>query len=86
MSAPSSLAEKFAKIWPHLDERARRMMAANEALALGHGGVSKVSRACGLSRVTIAKAMHELTEPPLPAGRIRRRELGVACSLILIPT
>lgn len=76
MGAPSSLAEKFAKIWPHLDERARRMLAANEARELGHGGVSKVSRACGLSRVTIAKAMHELAEPPLPAGRIRRVGAG----------
>jgi hypothetical protein len=66
------LAQKFALIWPHLDERARRMMAATEARQLGHGGVSTVSRACGLSRVTITKALGELDGPPLEAGRVRR--------------
>ena len=67
----SQLKRKFALIWPHLDERARRMMAANEARQLGYGGVSKVSRACGLSRVTITKGMQELRGRPLRAGRIR---------------
>ena len=31
-----------------------------------------VSRACGLSRVTITKGIGELTAPPLPEDRIRR--------------
>ncbi len=66
------LQEKVALLWPHLDERARRLFAANEARQLGHGGVSMVSRACGLSRVTIMKGLEELEEPPLPAGRVRR--------------
>lgn len=47
-------------------------MAANEARQFGYGGVSIVSRASGLSRVTIAKGMQELDEPPLAPGRIRR--------------
>jgi hypothetical protein len=68
----STLQEKVALLWPHLDERARRLFAANEARQLGHGGVSMVSRACGLSRVTIMKGLQELEEPPLPAGRVRR--------------
>jgi hypothetical protein len=76
VTTASLLAQKFAQIWPHLDERARRMMAANEARALGHGGVSAVSRACGLSRVTITKGIRELDEPPLPPGRIRRAGAG----------
>jgi len=66
------LAAKFARIWPHLDERARRMMAANEARQLGYGGVSRVSRACGLSRITITKGLAELDVAPLAPGRIRR--------------
>jgi hypothetical protein len=66
------LAQKFALIWPHLNERARRMMAAGEARQLGRGGVSIVSRACGLSRVTIAKGIRELDGPPLEPGRVRR--------------
>ena len=60
MKTASALKQKFALIWPHLDERARRMMAANEARELGYGGVSMVSRACGLSRVTIIKGIQEL--------------------------
>jgi len=66
------LREKVALIWPHLDERGRRLFAASEARDLGHGGVTTVSRACGLSRVTITKALRELDEEPLPAGRVRR--------------
>ncbi len=62
----------MARLWPHLDERARRLFAASEARELGHGGVSLVSRACGLSRVTITKGLRELDEAPLPAGRVRR--------------
>ena len=72
----SELKERVAQIWPHLDERARRLFAASEAKLMGHGGVTAVSRACGLSRVTITKGLQELDEPPLPAGRIRRPGAG----------
>ena len=71
-----ALQEKVARLWPHLDERARRLFAASEARALGYGGVSLVSRACGLSRVTINKGLRELDEEPLPAGRVRRAGAG----------
>jgi hypothetical protein len=67
-----ALKQKVARLWPHLDERARRLFAASEAQQLGHGGISLVSRACRLSRVTITKGVAELAAPPLPAGRIRR--------------
>jgi len=71
-----ALREKVAALWPHLDERARRLFAAGEARALGRGGVSLLSRVCGLSRVTITKGLHELDEAPLPAGRVRRPGAG----------
>jgi hypothetical protein len=48
------------------------MMAATEARQIGRGGISIVSHACGLSRVTIAKGIRELDEPPLEPGRVRR--------------
>jgi hypothetical protein len=48
------------------------MLAAAEAAEIGFGGVSLVSRACGLSRVTITKGINELVEPALPEDRIRR--------------
>jgi hypothetical protein len=52
------------------------MMAANEALHEGYGGISRISRACGLSRVTITKGVRELAEDPVAAGRIRRPGAG----------
>ena len=56
-----------------LDERTRRLMAASEAIAWGHGGVSLVGRACGLSRNAIAKGVREIHDGAvLPTGRIRR--------------
>lgn len=85
MTAPGLLAKKFALIWPHLNERARRMMAATEVRERGYGGVSAISRACGLSRVTITKAIRELQEPPLPPGRIRRVGGGRPTLLALDP-
>jgi hypothetical protein len=48
------------------------MLAASEAEQIGYGGVSFVSRACGLSRVTILKGIRELGAPALPPERIRR--------------
>ena len=47
-------------------------MAATEAMSLGFGGVSVVSRACGLSRKAIHKGIHELEEGKPLVGRIRR--------------
>jgi len=66
------IRKKLHVLWPHLTERSRRMLAAAEATQLGYGGVSLVSRACGLSRVTITKGLSELAAPPLSEERIRR--------------
>jgi hypothetical protein len=75
-----SLAElktKFRSVWPLLDERTRRLMAASEARALGYGGVSLVRRACGLSRRVIAKGIREIDAgAALAPGRIRRPGAG----------
>jgi hypothetical protein len=71
-----SLRRKFTDVWPLLDERGRRLMAASEARALGYGGVSKVRRACGLSRKAIAKGMHEISDGITMPGRIRRSGAG----------
>ncbi len=70
------MSEKFDRIWPYLDERSRRMMAANEAFDLGYGGVSIVSRACGLSRVTITSGMKELGKKVTEGERVRKRGGG----------
>src|SRR6266705_736149 len=77
MSSIAVLRQKFKSIWPLLDERTRRIMAANEAIGLGYGGVSVVHRACGLSRKAIGKGIREIEEGDSPlAGRIRRPGAG----------
>jgi hypothetical protein len=68
-----ALTAKFRAVWPLLNERTRRLLAANEAKALGHGGVSQVRRACGLSRKAIAKGIREIDAgTALEPWRIRR--------------
>ena len=53
-------------------ERSRRLWAATEARAIGHGGIALVERATGISRATIQRGLHELdADAPLPPGRIR---------------
>jgi len=71
-----SLRRKFSDVWPLLDERSRRLMAANEARALGYGGISKVRQACGLSRKAIAKGIREIADGSSMPGRIRRSGAG----------
>lgn len=77
-----ALRKKFSDLWPFLDERSRRLMAANEARSLGYGGVSKMREACGLSRKAIAKGMQEISDGNTLPGRIRR--LGGGRKLITV--
>ena len=86
MAITQTLKRKFARIWNHLDERSRRMLVANEALQEGRGGISRVSLACGLSRVTITKGIREINDTPLPPGRIRRSGGGRTNLQVLDPT
>ena len=77
MMSLGDLKRKFRAAWPHLDERTRRIMAATEAMSLGYGGVSLVSRACGLSRKAIRKGIGELGTRGKPlVDRIRRPGAG----------
>ena len=58
---------------PVLTERSRRLWAATEALALGHGGIAKVERATGISRSTITRGMKEIAAgEALKPGQTRR--------------
>jgi len=76
MDSGAAVAERFAAISPHLNERQRRLWAGAEARALGRGGITLVSRATGLSRPTLHKALSELKSPPLAEGRVRRKGGG----------
>ncbi len=51
---------QFERLEPFLDERGRRLTAANEALSQGRGGVTAVSMATGIARSTIYRGLAEL--------------------------
>ncbi len=66
------LAAKFAVIFPHLDERQRRLLMGAEARALGHGGIRLVARAAGVREGTVSLGVDELDSGAGPLGRVRR--------------
>jgi hypothetical protein len=63
-----TLQAKFTALAPVLTERSRRVWAATEAKALGHGGIALVERATGISRSTIQRGMRELAAGAAEAG------------------
>ena len=73
MDIESTLRAKYKALAPVLSERTRRLWAAAEAEAMGHGGVAAVARATGMSRTRIARGIEELrSDDPLEPGRTRR--------------
>src|SRR5215217_766820 len=54
------LAVKFAVLFPHLDERQRRLLLGAEARSLGHGGIRAVARAAGVSETMVRKGVDEV--------------------------
>ena len=66
------LAAKFEAIFPHLDERQRRLLMGAEARALGHGGIRLVARAAGVREATVSLGVDELDSGAEPLGRARR--------------
>lgn len=67
-----TLTAKFETIFPHLDERQRRLLMGAEARALGHGGIRLVARAAGVREATVSAGVDELEAGAEPLGRIRR--------------
>jgi Rhodopirellula transposase DDE domain len=68
-----ALAAKFSALLPHLDERTQRLYLGSEARSLGHGGVTAVARAAGVSRQTVAVGVDEVESGAAPlVGRTRR--------------
>jgi len=66
------LAAKFGSIFPHLDERQRRLLLGAEARALGHGGIRLVAAAAGVREGTVSLGARELESGEEPLGRARR--------------
>ena len=65
-------AAKFAVIFPHLDERQRRLLMGAEARAVGHGGIRLVARAAGVREATVSLGVDELDWGAEPLGWARR--------------
>jgi hypothetical protein len=67
-------AMKKTYVWlsPHLDERMRRLWCAAQAQAIGHGGITQVQAATGMSRPCITRGMKDLAASPLSAGAVRQ--------------
>jgi Rhodopirellula transposase DDE domain len=68
----SLLAAKFEALFPHLNERQRRLVAGAEARSLGHGGIRVVARAAGMREGTVSNGVAELESGAEPLGRVRR--------------
>jgi DNA-binding FadR family transcriptional regulator len=75
--APGDLSRFFAELAPELDERRRRILCGATARLLGHGGITAVSLAAGISRNTVAAGAAEIREADHQRGhRIRRQGAG----------
>src|SRR6266567_2182261 len=73
MKEEAAIKRRFELVARELNERSRRLVAASEAVAIGWGGMSAVSRATGLSRKAISHGIKELQERGEGSeGRIRR--------------
>ena len=64
---------RWGQVEPFLDERSRRLFAADAARAAGHGGIAAVSEATGVARSTIKRGIDELRSGRNEIGsRVRR--------------
>ncbi len=75
------IKSKYDLIKHELNERARRLWAASEAIALGHGGIAVVFKATGIARSTILIGKNELlanknNDSEIVNGRIRKHGGG----------
>jgi hypothetical protein len=73
MQPPPFDEATFLRFFGTLDERQARLCAAERALALGWGGITRLARVTGLASDTIAKGIAELRAgAALAPGRVRR--------------
>jgi hypothetical protein len=69
----ATIRAKYLALINDLDERGRRRWAAIEAMAIGHGEITAVASATGLSDRTVRNGIQELRSPsPLVSSRQRR--------------
>ncbi len=80
MDIESAVKERYQNLEWALDERLRRLFAASEAKAIGHGGIALVWKATGVARGSIQQGLKELVARPAgmesSSRRIRRVGAG----------
>jgi transposase len=85
MDIESAIKARFQNLEWALDERMRRLFAASEAKAIGHGGIALVWKATGVARGSIQQGLKELSERPetleINSRRIRRVGAGRKASV-----
>ena len=62
MTTIALIREKYASISGELNERTRRIWAASEANAIGHGGITMIHKATGISKSTIHIGKKEISQ------------------------
>ena len=81
MDVIKKIKSTYVILSPHLNEKAKRLWAACQARDFGWGGISAVSNATGLSRVTIHLGLTDL-EYPSDSDRIRKGRNRSSASLM----
>ena len=78
MTSELKIRERFQNLEWTLDERLRRLHAASEAKAIGHGGITLVSKATGVAIGSIKQGLKELCQrlENKSGGRQRIRREG----------
>jgi len=76
MSKEEILKSKYESILPLLTEKQRRIYLSIEAEYFGYGGVTKVSKLSGVSRVVITKGKKEFKETKKEPIESSRRKGG----------
>ena len=75
----TSVEQDMRKFYNTLSEKDKRRYAAIEALKLGHGGVTYISRVLGCSQKTVSQGIKEIKELPKDGDndeRVRKRGGG----------
>jgi hypothetical protein len=81
------IRQRFETVAPFLDERGRRLVAASEAVAAGHGGIAAVAAATGIAPSTIGRGIADLSQGEERLhGRVRRHGGGRKPTIAKDPT
>src|SRR5204862_5665349 len=79
------IRERFSAVAAFLDERGRRLVAADEAFAAGYGGSAAVALATGVAPSTIGRGLKELAQDE-PSERVRRPGAGRKPTILKDPS